>query len=57
MANWAASFPGYQSFEVVDDKVRRWTVKVKLSSPTPDRAGEGHHDRVAEPTHITFALG
>ena len=34
MANWAASFPGYQSFEVVDDKVSRWTVKVKLGSLT-----------------------
>lgn len=50
--DWAASFPGYQSFEVVDDKVSRWTVKVKLGSLTRT-AVEGHRD---QPTHIAFTL-
>jgi carbon monoxide dehydrogenase subunit G len=56
MANWAASFPDHQSFEVVDDKVSRWTVKVKLGSLTRTAQVKVTRTEWGEPTRIAFTL-
>lgn len=56
MGNWAASVPGYESYEVIDEKNSRWTVKVKLGALTRTVRVKVTVTEWVEPKRVAFAL-
>jgi carbon monoxide dehydrogenase subunit G len=56
IGNWAASMPGYQSFEAIDDRHSNWILKVALGALTKTIGLQVTITEQREPEYISFTL-
>jgi carbon monoxide dehydrogenase subunit G len=56
IANWAASMPGYQSFEPIDELHSKWILKVALGALTKTVGLYVTITEQREPEYISFTL-
>lgn len=56
IGNWAASMPGYQSFELVDELRSKWVLKVAMGALTRTVRLNVEIIEQREPDHIAFQL-
>jgi carbon monoxide dehydrogenase subunit G len=56
MANWASNMPGYQSFDIVNDKESLWTLKIGVGALVRTIRVRVVIQQWDEPYHVSFTF-